>query len=451
MKAVLIVLGALHAAPLAATASGSVAVATPTPQQAAWQDHELSMFFHFDIPVFTDGGGGNGNNWKSCGHLDPDLFHPVQLDTDQWMEAAKALGAKHTVFVAKHCSGFILWQSDAYPYGLKQTQWREGKGDILRDYMESSRKAGIQPGIYISWPANAYFEVDNGKVNFGKGGDPARQTTYVKAYEKLISEAYGNYGSFCEIWFDGSVPPKEEGGPDVVSILTKLQPQAVVFQGPTSSIRWVGNESGVASDPCWATVAKRTDYGAGDPNGTIWMPGECDVPVRNHDWFWQPNAEHKLYSVEQLMDMYYRSVGRNCNLLLNANIDRDGRVPAADLQRYREFAVEIKRRFGQSVAETSGAGDTVTLKLRQPTTIDHVIVMEDIRQGERVREFAVEGLARGEWKTLCQAQSIGHKRIDRFAPVEVAEVRLRVTKSIAAPIIRRLAVFDVAGSPRPDA
>lgn len=448
MKPLLTILGLLCAVPPAILAGEAAALVKPTAEQAAWQDHELSMFFHFDLPVFTEGGGGNGNNWKSCGRLDPNLFHPVRLDTDQWMEAAKALGAKHTVFVAKHCSGFVLWQSDAYPYGLKQTKWRGGKGDILRDYMESSRKAGIQPGIYISWPANAYFEVDNGKVNFGQGGDAAKQAAYVQAFEKLINEAYGSYGPFCEIWFDGSVPPKEEGGPDVVSLLTKLQPQAVVFQGPTSSIRWVGNESGVASDPCWATVAKRSDYGAGDPSGTIWMPGECDVPVRNHDWFWQPNAEHKLYSVEQLMDMYYRSVGRNCNLLLNANIDRDGRVPEADLQRYREFAAEIKRRFGQSVAETSGAGDTVTIKLRQPTSVDHVILMEDIRQGERVRAFVVEGLADGVWKTLGQAQCIGHKRIDRFAPARVAEVRLRVTQSIAPPIIRRLAIFDVAGTPR---
>lgn len=433
---------------IATTALADPQIPKPTPEQAAWQDLEVGMFIHYDIPVFTDGGRGNGANWKSCGHLDPNIFNPSKLDTDQWLDAAKALGAKYTVLVAKHCSGFMLWQSDAYPYGLRQTKWRDGKGDILRDYVNSCRKAGILPGLYVSWPANGHFGVDRGKVNLGKGGDPARQAQYVKAYEKLITEAWGNYGKLAEVWFDGGIPSPEQGGPDARAILKKLQPQAVVFQGPSvNTIRWVGNERGHAPDPCWATVRKGGDHGAGDPNGQVWSPAECDVPVRNHNWFWQPNAEGKLYSLDQLVEMYYRSVGRNCNLLLNATPDRDGLIPAADIQRYREFAAEIQRRFGTSLAETTGTGDTVTLKLARPATIDHVILMEDIRQGERVREFVVEGLAGGQWKSLCQAQCIGHKRIDRFTPVEVSEVRLRVTKSIAAPVIRRLAVFHVAGRP----
>jgi len=431
-----------------ATSEAEVAnLPLPTPQQLEWQDAEISMFYHFDLPVFTPGGRGNGMNWKQCGHLDPNLFNPAKLDTDQWLEAAKALGAKHTVLVAKHCSGFALWQTDAYPYGLKQTKWRDGKGDILQDYVASCRKAGIEPGIYVSWPANAHLGVDRGKVNFGKGGDAAKQSAYVSAYTKLITEAYGNYGPFREIWFDGSVPGIDQGGPDVAELLQRLQPKAVVFQGPTGSIRWVGNESGVAPDPCWATTNGPGDHGAGTPHGKRWMPAECDVPIRNHDWFWQPNAERKLYTLDQLMDMYYRSVGRNCNLLLNANIDRDGLVPEADMRRYREFAAEIQRRFGRAVAETKGSGETVTLSLGQPATIDHVIAMEDIRQGERVRKFVIEGQTESGWIQLSAAQCIGHKRIDRFPPVRVSAVRLRVTESVASPQIRRLAVFDVAGSP----
>ena len=432
---------------VAAAGQSSADLPLPTPQQLEWQDAEISMFYHFDLPVYTAGNRGNGENWRQCGNLDPNLFNPTKLDTDQWLEAAKVIGAKHTVLVAKHCSGFIMWQSDAYPYGLKQTKWRDGKGDILRDYMESSRKAGIAPGIYVSWPANAHLGVVDGKVNFGKGNDPAKQAAYASAYTKLITEAYGNYGPFREIWFDGSIPGIDQGGPDVVGLLAKLQPKAVVFHGPAGSIRWVGNEAGVAPDPCWATVDGPDIKGAGSPTGKHWIPAECDVPIRNHDWFWQPNAERKLYSLAQLMDMYYRSVGRNCNLLLNANIDRDGLVPAADMQRYREFAAEIQRRFGHAVAETKGSGNTVELSFKQTTTIDHVIIMEDISQGERVRKFAIEGLTDKGWTQLCAAQCIGHKRIDQFSPTRVSAVRLQVTEAVAPPQIRRLAVFDVAGSP----
>lgn len=184
--------------------------------------------------------------------------------------------------------------------------------------MASSKKAGIKPGIYVSWPHNGYFGVNKGKVNFGKGGDPDKQAAYTKAYEKLITEAYGNYGPFCEIWFDGGVLPVEKGGPDVAPILEKFQPKAVVFLGPTSSIRWVGNENSTAPDPCWATASRQGEYHGGTPTGTMWMPAECDVPLRS-TWFWQPNAEKSIRSLNKLMDIYRSSVGHNANLTLNAN------------------------------------------------------------------------------------------------------------------------------------
>lgn len=414
----------------------------PTPEQAAWQDLEVGMFYHFDIPVFTD----HVDDWQKCGRLDPNLYNPEKLDTDQWMEAAKAINARYTVFVAKHCSGFLSWQSDLYPYGVKESKWRGGKGDVLRDYVESCQRSGLMPGVYVSWPANAYWEVDNpGLVNWGKGGDPQKQEAYARMYEKMFAEICGNYGPLGEIWFDGSILPLEKGGPTVIPLLKQLQPKAVVFQGPVSSIRWIGNENGVAGYPCWATVSSRDNSGAGDPAGKLWIPGECDVPVRNHDWFWRPNAESKLYSVDQLVEMYYKSVGRNCNLLLNANINRDGLVPKADMRRYREFGAEIRRRFGKSIAETSGNGPIVELAFSKPTRIDHVITMENIVEGERVREYAIEGLAGGEWKELARGTSIGHKKIDQFGSTEVSKLRWRCLKFEAEPRIRKLAAYLVQG------
>jgi len=413
----------------------------PTPEQLAWQDLELGMFFHFDIPVFTELDEGD---WQRAGKLDPNVYNPAKLDTNQWMEAARAMGARYTVLVAKHCSGFLSWQSDLYPYGVRQSKWRDGKGDVVRDYVESCRKHDIKPGIYASVSANAYWEVSNpGLVNWGKGGDDVKQAEYARMCERMLTELWGNYGPLFEVWFDGGALPPQQGGPDLVPILKRLQPKAMVFQGPAATIRWIGNERGVAEYPCWATVTHLDAAGSGDLDGTIWQPGECDVPIRNHDWFWHTDAEHKLYSLDELVDMYYRSVGRNCNLLINANIDRDGLVPAADMQRYREFGAEIRRRFGKSLAETHGEGEVVELALAKATTIDHVIVMERISEGERVREYVVEGMANGGWKELCRGVSIGHKRIERFEPIEVTRVRLRCTKSAATPLIRKLAVSHV--------
>lgn len=417
------------------------AAARPTPEQAAWQDLEVGMFFHFDIPVFTEHGEGD---WARCGRLDPNLFNPEKLDTDQWMQAARAIGAGYTVYVAKHCSGFLSWQSDLYPYGVKQSKWRGGKGDVVADYVRSCRKAGLQAGLYASVTANAHWEVNNpGLVGWGKGGDADKQARYVAMSERMLAELWSRYGPLGEIWFDGGALPPGKGGPDLVPLQRKLQPHAMVFQGPASTIRWIGNEDGVAAYPCWATVKGRDDAGAGDPAGSLWQPGECDVPVRNHDWFWHPGREHSLYSLEQLVDMYYRSVGRNCNLLLNANIDRNGLVPEADMKRYREFGQEIRRRFGRPLAQTAGEGDTVELDLRTPTRVDHAIVMERITEGERVRQYVIEGLAGGQWKELARGESIGHKKIDRFPRTEVTRVRWRSLKSVARPLIRQLAVYDV--------
>ena len=417
----------------------------PTPEQAAWQDLELGLFYHFDISVFTD---GNEGDWKRQGHLDPNLYNPAKLNTDQWLEAAKAMGAGYTVFVAKHCTGFIAWQSDAYPYGVRQSKWRDGKGDVVADYIASCRKYAIQPGLYCSMPANAYCDVfGNCTVKGITGPSDPRQLEYRRRAHRLVTELWGNYGPLAYIWFDGGTLPPDQGGPDLVPILKRLQPHAVTFQGPpdnpAGNTRWPGNERGMTGNPSWSTVARANDSGAGDPHGKIWQPGECDAPLRNHAWFWHPNQESKIRSVDELVEMYYGSVGRGCNLILNGNIDRDGLVPEADLKRLKEFGDEIRRRFGKSIAETSGRGNAVELVLARPTVIDNVVVMEQITEGQRVRQYVIEGLVGERCTELARGQSIGHKRIERFQPTEVTKIRLRVTEAAAEPMIRRLAVFHV--------
>lgn len=422
--------------------SPGAGTAKPTPQQLAWQDLELGLFIHFDMVTFT-------GQMKPHTPADVNTYNPVKLDTDQWLETAKSMGAKYAVFVAKHCTGFLSWQSDAYPYGVKQTAWRGGKGDVVRDFIASCKKYDIKPGLYASVSCNAWWGVDNPGVI--KWGD-LTQKEYNKACETLLTELWSNYGPLTEIWFDGGVLPVSQGGPDLFPILQKHQPDAIVFQSPApGGIRWIGNENGVAKYPCWNTVKKLNDSGNGDPEGLIWNPGECDVPLPGHDWFWKgdaklerPSDELQQKTLSQLMDMYYRSVGHNCNLILNATPDTTGLIPDSITPHYANFGKEIRRRFGAPVAEARGDGDTLELELRKPSAIDHVMVMEDIAQGERVRAYEVEGLAPGgAWLKLCEGASIGHKRIQAFKRTEVSRIRFRATRSAASPRIRRLAVFDV--------
>ncbi|MBD3184343.1 hypothetical protein GF312_18815 [Candidatus Poribacteria bacterium] len=416
----------------------------PTPVQKAWQDMEIGMFFHFDIITYAP--GWNFRSWIN--KPDPQIYNPAKLDTDQWMEAAKAIGAKYAVFVAKHCSGFLQWQSDLYPYGVKQSGWRNGKGDVVADFVESCHKYGLKPGVYASVTANGYLEVDNpGLVNRGKGGDEQKQKEYARICEGMLTELWSRYGELLEVWFDGGALPPEKGGPDLVPILEKYQPDAIVFQGPAANIRWIGNERGRAEYPCWATVPSLDSLSDrqialhGDPDGKMWLPGECDVPIRNHEWFWTPNDEHKVYPLDGLMEMYYESIGRNCNLLLNANPNPDGLIPDADFQRYVEFGKEIQRRFSNSIGETSGEGNEVELSLDAPAEIEHVIIMEDINQGERVREYAVDIMTEnGNWEEICRGISIGHKRIEKLDKVKTQKIRLRCIKSVDKPVIIKLVV-----------
>ncbi|MBT7370750.1 MAG: alpha-L-fucosidase [Gammaproteobacteria bacterium] len=207
--------------------TGSLITATPAHQR--WHDLELGMFFHFDIPVYKPGW-----DWRSWKDLpDPNLYQPEELDTDQWMEAARAMGARYAIFVAKHCSGFCQWQTDIYPYGVKQSSWRGGQGDVVADFVQSCRKYDILPGLYASVSANGYLGVDNpGLVNRGKGGTAAEQAEYVRICEQMATELWSRYGDLFEIWFDGGAIPVDEGGPDLVPILERHQPNAIAFQGP---------------------------------------------------------------------------------------------------------------------------------------------------------------------------------------------------------------------------
>jgi len=424
----------------------------PLPRQLVWQDCEVGAIFHFDMPLFAEGGWGPGKAIRKT--WDPKIYNPEKLDTDQWIAVAKAMGARYAVFTATHFNGFLQWRSDLYPYGVKQAAWRNGKGDVVGDFVASCRKAGIKPGLYMSCFRNAYWKVDRYRVNYGKGGP--RQAEFARTCEKMFEELCTRYGELVQIWFDaGNISP-EEGGPDLVPIADRYQPDMVFYHSPErSEHRWIGNERGYAGYPCWATMpgkpgdpvshnvkAWKKCLAHGDPEGGIWSPGMVDTTLRHHFWVWRADTEHRVVPLEKLVKYYYQSVGRNANLVLGVVVDPTGLVPEPDARRAEEFGREIRRRFRKPVAETKGRGGAVTLEFREPDAIDHVVIMEDIRLGERVRKYLVEGLRPdGEWKPVCEGISIGHKRIQQVKPITVKKLCLHLTEYKAEPVIRSFAAY----------
>ena len=425
MVAVVVVLGCVMSA---AGADEAVRLATPTVEQAAWQDTELGVFIHF-AP----------NTWQDQEYDDRstplDQINPTELDTDEWVAVAESMGAKYIVFVAKHVGGFCMWQTDTTDYSIKNTPWRDGKGDVLADLSASCKERGMKLGVYLS-PRDDHLGANTG----GRCETGEAQERYNQIYRQQLTEVLSRYGEMFEVWFDGS------NIIEVGDILEKCAPKAVIFQGKYATIRWVGNESGFAPYPAWNAVSEEARLrGAtaadGDPNGDAWLPNECDARIRR-DWFWNSTNADTLKSVDKLMDMYYRSVGHGAVLLLNQTPDTTGRIPEADARRAAEFGAEIKRRFGTPLAETAGEGRKLELTLEEPATIDHVVVMEDILHGERIREYVVEGRVDGRWRELCRGTAVGHKKIDRIDAVTVNRIRLRITQAASPPLIRKLAVYS---------
>lgn len=430
----------------------------PTPAQLDWQNCELGVIYHFDMPVAA-GVFSRNNTVRKV--FDPNLYNPVKLDTDQWLAAATGMGAKYAVFTATHFNGFMQWQSDAYPYGVKQTTWRHGKGDVVGDFVASCRRVGIRPGIYLSCHRNVYCHLWNHYVDWGKGRGTEAQARYNRVAERQVEELCSRYGPLLELWFDAGVKTPAEGGPDVLPLVEKWQPRLVFYSSrQRADHRWIGNEQGVAGVPCWATMPRvdgevshnarswRKCLATGDPNGKAWSPAMVDVPLRGshgvHSWLFMPNQEHGVDPLPRLLEMYYRSVGRNCNFIVGVVVTPEGLVPRPDIDRLTGFGAEIRRRFTTPVARTAGTGGQLRLKLPTAQRIDHAVITEDIRHGERIRRYRVEGLKPpATWVALCAGESIGHKRIERFAGVEVLEVRLMVEDATATPLIEQFSVYHV--------
>jgi alpha-L-fucosidase len=231
-------------------------IVIPEARQVEWAEAEIGVLFHYDMQVFNP-----EYQWNVWGtHPEAKTFAPTNLDTDQWMEAAGKLGAKYAILTAKHGCGFCLWPTGAHEYSVKQSPWKNGNGDIVKDFIASAKKYGIKPGLYANTSSNGYLYVDN--PGLVQPGAPFTQAEYARIAETQLTELWTNYGELFEIWFDGGVLAVDKGGPDVVPLLKRLQPNAIAFQGPAdypNLIRWVGNERGAAPYPSWSTAHATTN------------------------------------------------------------------------------------------------------------------------------------------------------------------------------------------------
>ncbi|MGP5708943.1 alpha-L-fucosidase [Brachybacterium alimentarium] len=420
----------MHSTPRADALSTAPAVLAPTPAQLAWQKDGLGVFFHFGVNTFA------GKEW-SDGTLAPDTFDPSDLDADQWVRTARDLGAKYVVLTAKHHDGFCLWPTATTAYSVASSPWKDGGGDVVAEVVDACRRHGMKLGLYLSpWDRNApQYE------------DPE---TYDEFYLAQLRELCTNYGELHELWFDGAGSAGREYAWDRIGdVIAELQPTAMVFNMGPATIRWVGNEDGLAADPVeyvtTSTDLNNYDEDVIETGEAVYLPPECDVSLRK-GWFWQPGEEPK--SLSHLLAIHDRSIGLGANLLLNIPPDRRGRLDDADVERVRELAEALQQRFGdpvEAVLETGGAG-AVRAQLPAGTTFDHVEIHEALEEGQRV---AAHRVLLEDGTVLATGGSIGVRRIHRLeSPVQSDSLVVEVDGPGA--VIESVAVHDAGDAPAPD-
>ncbi len=434
-------------------------IPVPNNAQLEWSEAELGVLFSYDLHVF-DGRKYNQASNRITPVTDYNIFNPENLDTDQWIKAAKDAGAKFALLTATHETGFALYQSDINPYCLKAVKWKDGKGDIVRDFVNSCRKYGIKPGIYIGIRWNSFLGVHDFRVSGEGEFRDNRQAYYRTLCERMVEELCTRYGDLFEVWFDGGASHPDKGAPDVLPIVKKHQPEALFYHNEQlAEARWGGSESGTVPYPCWSTFPNYYSHSGdteadryillkhGDPDGKYWMAAMSDAPLRGyngrHEWFWEPGDEEHIYPLKNLIDMYYKSVGHNSTLIMGLTPNPEGLMPEPDVRRLKEFGDEIKRRFSDPVASTSGHGDEINIRLNRKNTVNTLVIQEDISQGQRVREYSVEARSNGRWKIIASGTSIGNKRIQTFDPVTANEFRLIITSSIKEPLIKKFSLFNI--------
>lgn len=427
----------------------------PTPQQMEWQQMELSAFLHFGMNTFT------GREWGD-GQEDPALFNPTSLDAEQWVRVLKEAGFKIVILTAKHHDGFCLWPTATTTHSVASSPWKNGKGDVVRELRDACDKYGMKFGVYLSpWDRHAPCY----------GNSPE----YNKYFIAQLTELLTNYGEVHEVWFDGACGEGPDGRRQeydweaFYQTIRKLQPNAVMaIMG--DDVRWVGNEAGLGRETEWsATVLTpgiyarsaesngrlgidnmSADLGSRDmlakANEAFWYPSEVDVSIRP-GWFYHSEEDSRVKSLKQLSDIYFRSVGYNSVLLLNIPPDRRGLLHENDVARLKEFAAYRDKVFADDrvadggMAWTAAPGSEHVYGLKDGSTVNVVMLQEDITRGQRMESFTVEALTDGTWQKVAQGTTIGYKRLLTFPAVKASAIKINVKESRGKAHVSRVAAF----------
>lgn len=393
-------------------ASSVLAGPVPNPEQLAWQKMEMTLFCHFGVNTFTDREWGTGKEPES-------IFNPTGLDCRQWARTAKAAGFKLMILTAKHHDGFCLWPSAQTEHCVKNSPWKNGKGDVVREFVDACRTEDLKVGLYLSpW--------DRHEARYGT-------EAYNDYFCRQLTELLSNYGRIDEVWFDGACGEGPNGKKQVYdwkrffAVIRNLQPKALIaISGP--DIRWVGNESGFARE---GESSVRTRDGK-----PVWYPAECDVSIRP-GWFYHASQDGKVKTIDHLMDIYFKSVGRNSVLLLNVPPDRRGRFADPDVARLREFGETIRGLYANTAAQggVSGGMSSSVLEFGGTKTVTLVNVQEAISQGERVQAYHVDARVDGAWKPVARGTVIGQRNLLRIEPVAADAARLVIDSCDGQPLV----------------
>lgn len=451
----------------------------PEPKQVEWQQMETYAFIHFGLNTFNDREWGYGDT-------DPKTFNPTNLDCEQWAQTLVKAGMKGVILTAKHHDGFCLWPFEGTDYSVKNSPWKNGQGNVVKELSEACKKYGLKFAVYLSpW--------DRHQANYGT-------PEYLPYFYAQLHDLLTNYGPVFEVWFDGA-----NGGdgwyggakdirtidrknyynyPRIYEMLDSIQPQAIIFSDGGPGCRWVGNEKGFAGATNWSFLRKGEVHPGydksyelqyGHPDGNQWVPAECDVSIRP-GWFYHPEEDDRVKSPDQLVDLYYRSVGHNATLLLNFPVDRRGLihpVDSANAVRFHEMIQQqlktnlvagmtpkvSNERGGDFVASalTDDNFDTywatedgvttadIEFSFDTPTRMNRMMLQEYIPLGQRVKAFVVEYLDKDTWlpvKLNEETSTIGYKRLLRFETVETKGIRIRITDARGPLCLSNVGVYD---------